>query len=437
MTRIGPVPDPPTRAGTRVAALRRSNLGVILRLLRDRGPRSRSQIAAATGLPKATVTTLVADLVDRGLVRDAELTDYQGMGRPRRALELDARHVCGLGVEVGTTGLRALALDVHGSVVLRAEQFFDVVAAGPEVVLDELAGLLRDAVEEIAAAGIHLLAVHVAVPGRVDADRGVSVFAVNLGWRNVPVAAMLRERLGSAMAGMSQGSSIPRAALIPQASQALSIPHISVVNDAFAASRAELVDAGPDTDHLLLLTGDTGVGGGIVLDRRPARMETEIGHSALGAPDLVCACGRRGCWESTVGLAALLARAADEDDPVRDPDRDVGERLAELARRASGGDSRTVEALEYVGGYLCHGLSVLNDILGPQVIVLGGYFALLADFFVPRVRAALEARDLVAAERPRVVVRPSGLGFAGVTVGAVQLALERLFDQPGLVPGRG
>lgn len=242
----------------------------------------------------------------------------------------------------------------------------------------------------------------------------MSVFAVNLGWRDVPVAGMLRERLGAGA------------------------PTLSVVNDAFAASRAELVDAGPDTDNLLLLTGDTGVGGGIVLDRRPARMEAEIGHAGLGEPGLECVCGRRGCWEPTVGLAALLARAADEDDPVRDANRDVGERLAELGRRAAAADARTLEALDYVGGYLCHGLSVLNDILGPQVIVLGGYFAVLADHFVPRVRAFLAGRDLVPFARPGVVVRASGLGFAGVTVGAVQLALEALFDQPARVPvGRG
>ena len=60
-------------------------------------------------------------------------------------------------------------------------------------------------------------------------------------------------------------------------------------------------------------------------------------------------CGRTGCWETVVGLTALLHKATDSDDPVRDPSLDVEQRLAGITRRAEAGDARTLSALKDVG----------------------------------------------------------------------------------------
>src|SRR6201991_352493 len=93
--------------------LRRHNLAMVLRDLRDHGPRSRARIAADTGLNKATVSSLVAELAVLGLVRDGDVERGGGVGRPGQTVEIDGR-VCGLGAEVNVDYVAVLVLDLRG-----------------------------------------------------------------------------------------------------------------------------------------------------------------------------------------------------------------------------------------------------------------------------------------------------------------------------------
>jgi predicted NBD/HSP70 family sugar kinase len=159
----------------------------------------------------------------------------------------------------------------------------------------------------------------------------------------------------------------------------------------------------------------------------------EVGHTSLGDPDLVCGCGRHGCWETVVGLTALLREAADPDDPVHDPARDLQIRLAEIARRADEGDQRTLAALTKVGTALGNGAAVLINLFNPQAVILGGYFAVLGRFLTEPMTAELRVRvfgpDLAGT---RIVL--STLGFTAAVRGGAHVALESVFDDPTLVP---
>jgi predicted NBD/HSP70 family sugar kinase len=165
-------------------------------------------------------------------------------------------------------------------------------------------------------------------------------------------------------------------------------------------------------------------------------MSGEVGHLALGDPAEICGCGRRGCWETAVGLAALLRVAADPGDPVWDPAVDLETRLAEVARRAESGDERTLAALATVGTRLGQGAAVLINLVNPRVVVLGGYFAVLGRFLLEPMTAELSARvfgpGLAGA---RVVL--STLGFTAAVRGGAHLALDAVFDDPTLVPAAG
>src|SRR5262249_12544756 len=135
---------------------------------------------------------------------------------------------------------------------------------------------------------------------------------------------------------------------------------------------------GSDIHDLIYVTGETGIGGGIISGGRLLRGASgfagEIGHMPLDPGGAVCACGRRGCWGTMVGLGALLRLAADDADPVRDPAADLEGRLAELRRRAAAGDERTVAAFDRVAEHLGVGIALLTDVLNPRAVVLGGYF---------------------------------------------------------------
>ena len=143
---------------------------------------------------------------------------------------------------------------------------------------------------------------------------------------------------------------------------------------------AELAQlAGSEVHDLLYISGDVGVGGGIIsagqIMRGAQGSAGEIGHMPLDPARRQCACGRRGCWETMVGLAAFLRLAADESDPVHNPGRPLEDRLRELRRRAEDGDERTLSALATVAEGLGTGVSILVDVLNPGLVVLGGYFA--------------------------------------------------------------
>ena len=108
------------------ASIRRTNLGLVLRLLRDSGPRSRTRIAVETGLPKPTMTNLIGELVALGLVRE-DREERSGMvGRPGQLVEIDGRKFCGIGLEVSVDYLCAVALNLRGDEIFQLRIAVDV-----------------------------------------------------------------------------------------------------------------------------------------------------------------------------------------------------------------------------------------------------------------------------------------------------------------------
>jgi hypothetical protein len=169
------------------ATVRRSNLGLVLRHLRDAGPRSRARIAQQTGLNKATVSSLVAELIGRGLASEGPVDRVGAVGRPGTLVQLDGRGVCGIGVELNVDYAAVLVLDLCGEVLFEHREGLDVPALGVERTLDEVAVLVRRAGSAAAARGAVPVGLTVAAPGLVESAVGTVTLAPNIGWRDVPV----------------------------------------------------------------------------------------------------------------------------------------------------------------------------------------------------------------------------------------------------------
>jgi predicted NBD/HSP70 family sugar kinase len=392
--------------------MRRSNTGLILRHLRDHGGRSRATLATETGLAKSTMTTLIADLVAWGLVREGQPERGGAPGRPGMAVSLDGRGVCGIGVEVNVDYLCLVAVDLAGTVIRESTTPIDAAGVPAAQTIARIGELLVDALESLKSDGVRALGVTVAAPGFTDKATGVVRLAPNLGWREVAVADDVARLLGEAS------------------------PPVHAENDAKLGAVAEQAQlAGSGVDDLLYITGDVGVGGGIITGGRlllgADGFAGEIGHMPLDPAMLQCACGRRGCWETMVGLAPFLRLAADEGDAVRRPDQPLEDRLRELRRRADEGDDRTLRALAQIGEGLGTGVSILADVLNPRRIVLGGYFAWFPAELVAPVADLLVARRLNAdAAVPSVV--GSRLGLTSAARGGAHYALEAVFRDPTL-----
>lgn len=389
-------------------SLRRHNLSTVLRHLRASGPRSRARIATETGLNKATVSSLVAELEERGLVRDGDI-ERGLVGRPGQTVEIDGR-VCGLGVELGIDHISTHLLDLRGVTVATRRIPVGVQEFGPEQTLSQLATLIDEITVETAGTGRDIVGVAVGVPGLVETAHGVLRVATNLGWRDINVVDRLMSLL--------HGPSYP----------------ILLDNDANLAAIAEhAMGSAIGARDMVYVTGEIGVGGGVIIDGQVLRgaegYAGEVGHMVVSADGLLCGCGRRGCWETVAGLPAMLRQLADPDDVIADPAMDLEQRLAEITRRAQIGDARTLRGLDAVGTGIGLGVSILANVFNPQVVVLGGFFAVLGEYLVPAIENELASR-MVARSLSGCRVECSAYPFAASARGGAHVVLETVLADP-------
>lgn len=400
------------------AAMRLANLSLLLRHLHAHGGRSRATLSEETGLSKAAVTTLVGDLAERGLVQEGEVERRGRVGRPGTEVHLDPRHVAGLGLELNVDYLAVSLRDLGGTV--RATTSVPMPGADGDhgrtypldPVLDLAAAQVRAMLAEAEAQGLWVAGITVAAPGPVDYEGAAVRFASNLGWEGVPLGEELEARLGP------------------------DHPPLALENDAKLSALAEAPRLARRGIHdLVYLTGDLGVGAGIIAGGRLVRgwsgFSGEVGHIGLDPAGVSCRCGRRGCWETLVGFETVLDVLAD-DDPARSPHLPMQERLRRIRELLDAGEERLVERFAALPEDLVRGAGVLVDVLNPQAIVLGGYFGAFADLLVQPVQEALDARLLDA--DGRVEVSGSTLGLDAAALGGAAVSLERVLDDPLLAP---
>ncbi|MFK3982206.1 ROK family protein [Micromonospora sp. NPDC050397] len=383
-----------------LADVRATNLAVVLRHVRAHAPCSRADIAASTGLNKATVSSLVADLIDRRLLRETGLTENR-IGRPATMLVLDGGPYAAIGIEVAADQLTVVAVDLGGTELLTWRRAFTGHGGTGTRAVSAIAALANRATGRLAAQGRAVLGLTVGVPGLVD-GAGTVRTSPGLGWRDLPLGADLR--------------------------RALREPSFEVVidNDANLAALAEHRQ-GPyaGTANLVHLTAGAGIGAGVIADGRLLRggrgFAGEIGHLCLDPRGPACPCGRRGCLEALAGVPALIRRVlpdATQDGPVTDFAPEV-ERVRARARQ---GDRMVLEALTETGRHLGHGLAALANLVNPEVVLLGGYFVTLAPWLLPAAEGELAART-VAPEAGGARLAASALGPGAAAVGGAARAL--------------
>ncbi len=385
------------------ADVRATNLAVVLRYVRGHAPCSRAEIAAATGLNKATVSSLVADLIERRLLRETGLTEHR-IGRPATMLVLDGSPYAAIGIEVNADYLTAVAIDLAGQQVLSWRRSFAGLASSPAQAATAIAALGRRAVNRVLKEDRRVLGLTVGVPGLVSPD-GVVIMAPNLGWRDVNLRDIVNRALGE--------PGFP----------------VAVDNDANLAVLAESrYGAFAGSQNLIYLTGEVGIGAGIISDGRPLRghrgFPGEIGHITIDPQGPPCACGRRGCLEAIAGITAIIARVLPEvagDGDITDLQPEVDE----VVRRARSNDPAALHALEEVGRALGQGVSILANLLDPEVVVLGGYFVPLAPWLLPPVEAELRARRIGPEEGGAQVVA-SILDHGAAATGGAATVLDHV-----------
>ncbi|MEV4493098.1 ROK family protein [Micromonospora coxensis] len=403
-----------TAGAVRQGSLRELNLAVVLgRIAAADRPPSRAAIAADTGLTRATVSAVVDDLIAGRLVVEAAPEPRAGAGRPARGLRLADDGPAGLGLEVNVDYLAACVVDLTGQVRHHEVHRADLRPLSPADALArlvELAGRARAAADRH---GLTLAGATLAVPGLVDAH-GLVRLAPNLGWREVDVPALL-------------------AGHPPLTGPVGDGPALTVDNEANLAALGEL-HATPGTASFLHVSGEIGIGAGIVLDgalfRGVRGWSGELGHVPVDPAGPRCRCGARGCLETYAGQEAILAAAGLSGADL--PADTAARRLADLA---GAGDRATLDALRAAGTALGVAVSGVVNLLDLDTVVLGGGYATLAPWLRPPVAAELADRVLTAAWSP-VTVRAAALGPESAAVGGAGAVLRRIIARPSGWLGR-
>jgi predicted NBD/HSP70 family sugar kinase len=323
------------------------NRMALLRLLRDEPGLSRADLADRSGLTRSTVSLLSKELLEEGWFMEDGATATGSLGRRPIPMRVDGRRLALIGAELTPDTLRVAATSVQGEVLEVSQAALR--HPDPDPACHQLIEMVSAMARRWVGEGREILGIGVGLPGAVDTNSGLLLFAPNIGWHRIAVGARLREEL-----------------------QAVGLGQIPVYcqNEADIAAVGETeFSPRPIADPLVFVSCGVGLGSGIVLGRMLFTGATgaggEIGHTTLHIGGRLCSCGRRGCAEAYVGLRVIASEAGFVDHTGA-IDR-VGLKAAMVGRHA-----KARAAFESAGESLGVLLQNVWTTFDPKAIVLGG-----------------------------------------------------------------
>lgn len=310
-----------------------------------------------------------------------------------------------VGIDLGGTNIQGAA--ARGQTILSRRKIPTRVKLGPTTVLADLAALARDL-----AADQGLAALGIGIPGLLDLERGVCLAADNLGWRDVPVAAVLTEQLQAP---------------------------VFIENDARVAALGELATGkAKGRSNFIYITVGTGIGAGIFVEGRMLRgarwAAGEVGHMQMDPTGAVCACGGRGCLEALAAAPAIQrkGRAVAAANPASLlnslPEGEID--AAVVFKFAADGDRWAQQIVDETMGWLGIAVANLVNIFNPELVVIGGGVSLAGEQLLAPVQAQI-ARHCMRVQKETVSLVTSGLDDSAGVAGALELVRQSL-DRGGL-----
>lgn len=317
-----------------------------------------------------------------------------------------------VGVDLGGTKIAAGAVDRSGRLLSKATR--DTQAErGAEAVAATIQEAIAAALAQVKDGDARLLGIGVGVPGLADVDAGLVLFAPNLNWQSVPLAALLRTH-----------REVP----------------VYLDNDANAAALGEQwVGAGRGVKDMILLTLGTGVGGGLIFDGQvyqgTAGYAGEIGHMAMTEDGPLCGCGRRGCLETYASATAVIREAREALE--RGEETSIKALAAASSRgleaktvfvAAAQGDKVAAAITDKLVRYLGLAIANLVNILNPEIVVVGGGVAAAGDQLLVPLRAAVHRRALAGPAQSAAIIGAQLGNDAGI-IGAASLVIRGRSDK--------
>ncbi len=390
--------------------VREQNSAHLLRLLWCAREISRADLARETGLSRSTISAIVADLLDTGLVREIHKGASRGGRKPILLAFVDDAYLLA-GLDMGATHVSLVVTNLRGEVKHWASRA-KAVRDDPAGTLALIHQLVGDALKALHAEPSNLLGMGVAVPSPVNPeDPG----------RLLPL--ILPKWSKHDLVGELQG--------------AYELP-VFVDNDANLGALAEVWWGGREhRGDLAFIKVALGVGSGLIISGRVHRgrygTAGEMGHTSLDPAGPRCVCGLRGCINTLIGSKNLLQRAKAQLNAYPDSALHARRRLTvdHLVNAALAEDQLAQEVIAFAGETLGIGVANLLNLLAPEVVVLGGGLTRAGDLLLEPLRTTVAGMSL-AKSVSKTKIEISKLGEQGIALGAATMALEAALDDPRL-----
>jgi predicted NBD/HSP70 family sugar kinase len=374
--------------------LRDRNRSRVVAVLKEQGRASQAEIARATGLSRTTVSTLIAEMKDAGLVSDVGAhLDAARAGRPGVQLVLQDPARAVVGIDFGHSHVQVAIADLAHNVLGERRCDLDVNRRALEA-LDSSARMFKELLAETGVQRENVIGAGIGIPGPVDRAHGTAGSATILpGWVGLRIAGEMQTRLG--------------------------LP-VEIENDANLGALAELTwGAGRDCSNFAYIKAATGLGAGIVVDGHLLRGATgtagEIGHTTLDEAGALCYCGNRGCLETVAAGPAIVSLVG----------RVVGETLSltQIVELAVEGDLRCRRAIADAGREIGVAVAGLCNLINPERVIVGGLLSRTGEVLLVPLRESIR-RHAVQAAAQSVQVCPAVFVERAELLGSLALALQ-------------
>lgn len=389
------------------------NKSNILQIVRDQSPVFKAEIARLCNLSIPTVMKITDELIDRGLVRKVGKGEIS-RGKPPEMLEFVADRYFIIGVDVGTTFISTIIMDLSAR-VLNRYMTPTHVEQRPDEVIGRIIDSLRFIISNSNVDESKILGIGIGMPGLLDSEAGVVLFSPDFGWENINLLKPIRN--------------------------VFSMPIVMENVTRAMAMGEKWFGAGRNTDIFLYINLGFGIGSAIMIDGELFRgfsgKAGELGHMTVERNGPLCNCGNYGCLEALASANAISKQAKLSIKNGRqssilelangDPDKIEAKTVFDAAKN---GDALALEIVMQAIEYLGVAIASATNLLEPGLIILEGGVTNAGDILIDNLQKVLNCHTMRYVGRHTRIIF-SHMDDNAAAIGAASFLVKRLFEYGG------
>lgn len=366
--------------------VKKNNKALVLQLIMEKEPISRADIAQVSGLNKATVSSLVNELLEEELIYESGPGESSGGRRP---VILHFNKIAGysIGIDIGVNYILCVLTDLKGNIVIEKNQ--TVHKTSYATTIEMVKEMIQSLIAEMPSSRYGIVGIGVGVPGIVNIE-GTVLLAPNLGWKTIQIKKDLED-----------------------------VFHVPVIieNEANAGAFGEQqFGIGQNYQNIIYISAGIGIGVGIILNNELYQGKNgfsgEMGHMIIDINGKPCNCGSRGCWEVYASEQALLEKAGENSNS-----------LENLIQLANSDDKNAQNLFTEIGAYLGYGINNIINTFNPDQVIIGNRLSMAKDWIEQPILSTIENHSL-AYHQNEFQLDFSKLGKYSIAIGMSAFVVE-------------